>query len=53
MLSLTNHHAVYIEHASRFTVVSCAAKKLLSAHPIKRRVATAVSYLHVGTVLQY
>ena len=38
---------------SRLTVVSCAAKKLQSACPYKRRVATTVSYLHVGSVLQY
>ena len=38
---------------SRLTVVRCAAKKLQSERPIKRRTATAVSYLRVGTVLQY
>ena len=38
---------------SRLTVVRRAAKKLQSARPIKRRAATTVSYLRVGTVLQY
>jgi len=38
---------------SRLTVVGHMAKKVLSACPIKRRTATNVSYLHVGTVSQY
>ena len=40
-------------YSSRLTVVSRTAKKLQSACPIKRRAATAVSYLRVGPVLQY
>ena len=40
-------------YASRLTLVRRATKKLQSARPIKRRVATTVSYLRVGTVLQY
>ena len=48
-----NHPKTFYITKSRLTVVSHAAKKLQSTHPYKRRVATTVSYLHVGSVLQY
>ena len=44
---------VCVTNQTRLTVVSCAAKKLQSARPIKRCAATTVSYLRVGPVLKY